>query len=183
VKKLYYVSVTGYIPFELRKNNLDEDCRGLFSSNAIAKVRSNILNFVVPKKGLSGPTKIYIRRSGDIRKLVNQSEIESLLRDKGFSIIDPDDLSFVDQVKLFSSATDIVTPAGAALANIIFCKPNVQITILAIDYIGASYWYWQGVAWASGNVARFCLGSPREGVGHVRHSDFHVPPEYLLDAL
>ena len=61
------------------------------------------------------------------RKLVNERELRELLAAYNFQIVKADDLSVIEQAKLFNEAQYIISPHGAALANIVFCEPGSQI--------------------------------------------------------
>ncbi len=71
---------------------------------------------------------IYLsRRNNPRRRLVNEMEIERLLQQRGFEVHVPDNLTFAEQVRLFASARVIVSPHGAALANIVFADAGTRI--------------------------------------------------------
>ncbi len=61
------------------------------------------------------------------RVLINETEIKNFLSSEGFDIIKPEDYSFEEQVKIFSSAKFIIGLYGAALMMLSFCKKNTRI--------------------------------------------------------
>ena len=80
---------------------------------------------------------IYLaRRTG--RFVLNGNEVEAALDALGFEVRYPEDLSFEDQVRLFSEARVIVGPLGAAFTNLIFASPDAKVIALAspllVDY-------------------------------------------------
>jgi len=78
--------------------------------------------------------RVYISRAGAVRRrLVNEAEVIALLRPFGYEICDPAALSLRDQIELFSSATHVVAPHGAGLANILFCRPGTVLLELMMD--------------------------------------------------
>jgi capsular polysaccharide biosynthesis protein len=78
--------------------------------------------------------RIYLsRRSYPRRILHNESEIEDTLRSIGFSIIDPADYSYKEQVAIFRKARTIVSPHGAGLTNLLFCEPGTRVLELFAD--------------------------------------------------
>ncbi len=80
--------------------------------------------------------KIYVQR-GNVkwRRLVNESEVISYLKSRGFLIVCMDGLSLEDQVKIFSQASHIVSVHGAAMTNLIFCHPSTTVVeIFPSDY-------------------------------------------------
>lgn len=64
--------------------------------------------------------RIWVTRSGATRPLVNEAELEPLLEEFGFRIVESRDLSFEDQVDLFSRARVVAGAHGAGLHNHIF---------------------------------------------------------------
>ena len=87
----------------------------------------------VKEKNKKFPKKIYINRkdsvydSKNIRKIINENEVIEYLEKKGFVSIVLSELSFKDQINLFSNADFITGLHGAGYANIVFCNPNTKI--------------------------------------------------------
>lgn len=78
--------------------------------------------------------RIYItRKSVRSRSITNESELELFFKTKGFKIVDTSQLNFAQQVQLFQNADIIVSPAGAAMANLVFCKSNAKIICLVAE--------------------------------------------------
>jgi capsular polysaccharide biosynthesis protein len=75
---------------------------------------------------------IYITRgpSANNRTVVNESEVLAFLGDRGFEAVDPGRLSVLEQIRTFASASVIVAPHGAALANLIFASPGSSVVEL-----------------------------------------------------
>ena len=89
-------------------------------------------NFLNSKKILDNEKKIYVtRQDSNYRKIINEGDIISLLRKKGYKIINPQLYSIDEQIDIFSNAEKIIGPHGANLANIIFCKPGTEIIEIA----------------------------------------------------
>lgn len=76
----------------------------------------------------AGPRKIYVSRLGSLKRvLVNEADLEEQLAARGFTIVKPETLSVREQVALFHQAEVVVAPAGAALANVLFCRPGAKV--------------------------------------------------------
>lgn len=74
------------------------------------------------------PRRLYLLRGKTAqRKIVNEDEIVSRLKYKGFVAVDPGAMSLGEQARLFRDATHIVSPHGAALTNLIFCENVVSV--------------------------------------------------------
>ena len=75
-----------------------------------------------------GAKRIYVTRRGSQKRvLVNELDLETALAARGFTIVRPEDLSVREQIALFHQAELIVAPAGAALANVLFCRPGAKV--------------------------------------------------------
>ena len=73
--------------------------------------------------------RIYLTRNSvkSGRKVSNESELRELLKTYGFEIVVADNLTVANQAKLFNESKYIISPHGAALANIVFCTPKTVI--------------------------------------------------------
>lgn len=100
----------------------------LHAPNApLDRVRDRILA-AAAVDAAAGAKKIYVSRLGSLKRiLVNEAELEAALAARGFTIVKPELLSVREQVALFHQADVIVAPAGAALANVLFCRPGAKI--------------------------------------------------------
>lgn len=70
--------------------------------------------------------KVYVAR-GNNDRLVNESYLIEKLKSAGFEIFYPDKATFEDEVDCFSTANCLVTCAGAAITNILYCKNDVKL--------------------------------------------------------
>ncbi|WP_338330940.1 glycosyltransferase 61 family protein [Commensalibacter sp. Nvir] len=72
--------------------------------------------------------KIYISRlHKSNRALKNEHELVSLLKQRGYFILDPEEFTLDEQIHFFQNAKIVVALLGAGLANIGFCKPDTII--------------------------------------------------------
>ena len=91
-------------------------------------VRARLLDAAAIVADPDAPKRLYISRLGSLKRvLTNEAELEAALAARGFTIIRPETLSVREQIALFQRAETIVAPAGAALANILFCKPGATL--------------------------------------------------------
>jgi capsular polysaccharide biosynthesis protein len=70
VKKLYVVSVTGYIPVQPKNKNLDN--QGMFSPYALKLIRNRIFAIIDNLPAKDSPKKIYLKRNSKHRILINE---------------------------------------------------------------------------------------------------------------
>lgn len=79
------------------------------------------------KPDLLPENKIYISRKDARRRYVDQDDIEEYFRSIGYNIVELSGMSFLDQVKLFNSATHVAGFSGSGLTNIMFCHSGTKI--------------------------------------------------------
>ncbi len=89
---------------------------------------------------------------------MNEQELEPILIDHGFEVIEAENLSFAAQVCLFSQAEVVAGPHGAGLTNILFAPEGCKVLelfqpsyILASTYkiatcLDQEYWFLVGSA-------------------------------------
>jgi len=79
------------------------------------------------------PDKFYIsRKKANLRRIKNEDELISYLKDKGFQIISLEELSPTTQAMLFNTAKVIIGPHGSGFSNLIFTKPGTKV--IEIDH-------------------------------------------------
>ena len=78
----------------------------------------------------AGPRFYISRRLASSRKLVNESVLLDLLEPYGFKHVTMETLTVAQQISLFHNAEIILSPTGAALANLAFCRPGTSVLIL-----------------------------------------------------
>jgi hypothetical protein len=89
----------------------------------------------------NGPNRLYIARTdASRRRMVAEDELVRMLAARGFHIVTPGTLSFVEQVRLFAGANVVVGLHGAGLTNIVFCRPGTLVyEILPAHYTNACF--------------------------------------------
>lgn len=177
--QLYVTAVAGYVPFERRTKKLSGISHGLFSPRAFEMLHKNLRAVEELSAEEDWPEKIYVRRNSVYRKISNNNDLEKVLFANGYAIVEPEKFSFSQQVKLFRNAKIIVSPTGAAMANILFARRNAKIYIFISKFPDASYWYWQNIACASGKTVNYVLGTINAGDYRGIHADFTVDLETL----
>ncbi|HTK80387.1 MAG TPA: glycosyltransferase family 61 protein [Rhizomicrobium sp.] len=133
----------------------------------LAFMRSLIIDGYGPKPN-SPYRKIYVSR-GDARKrrLKNESELWPLFAARGFETVSAANLSFRDQVALFSEAAAIAGPHGAGLSHILFAPPGVKVLEIfpADKAFDVDYFY---LAKATGGTYDAVIGSRGGRLGWFR---------------
>lgn len=128
------------------------------------------------QKPLIDSKRIFAIRNGRIRVLKNQGDIAQRLSDIGFAIVDCATLSVEQQMAIFSTADVIVSPTGAQLANIVWCKPSAKIVVLASDHPSHQLYLWNLLSRVSGCCVTHVLGPSivKSGEQAQVHSDYIV---------
>ena len=96
------------------------------------------------KTTTSLPKRIYLKRAvARGRHIANSDEIEAMLREHNFEIIDAEEMSLATQAALFSAAEILVGPHGAGLTNIFFRFPRActVIEIFPEHFAPVHYYY------------------------------------------
>lgn len=63
-------------------------------------------------------------------KLEDEEKLENYFVSKGYTVIDPYDMTFNQQVDLFSRVTHVAAIRGSGLYNTIFCSPGTNVFII-----------------------------------------------------
>jgi capsular polysaccharide biosynthesis protein len=183
VDELYVTSVVGYVPFDRRTNKLDGHSHGRFSPNALNALRDQLSFVTLATSSEFWPERIFLRRNSHARKLVNESEIEALVVSHGYSIVEPEKLSFSQQIKLFANAKVILGPAGAALANAVFCRSGAHVGILSSKHKSMSYGYWVAILDPLDIHVSYILGDIVKNHESGVHGDFEVDASLITEFL
>jgi capsular polysaccharide biosynthesis protein len=72
--------------------------------------------------------KIYITRRGNPKRVFcSERTLEERLRELGFAIVAPEHHTIDEQIDIFRNADVIVGCAGAAFANVVYCRPDTTV--------------------------------------------------------
>jgi capsular polysaccharide biosynthesis protein len=98
--------------------------------------------FPLHKNNSTNREKVYLSRArAKRRRVTNESVLISALESKGFHSVLVEELSWQEQINLFQQAKVIVSPHGAALAGLIFCRPGTQVLeFFNRAYLNPCYW-------------------------------------------
>jgi hypothetical protein len=72
-------------------------------------------------------SKIFVTRNSSYRNIEGAELLEAYLRGLGFTIIDPSQLSFSEQILEFGNASLVVGFGGAVWANLLFVRPDTKV--------------------------------------------------------
>jgi capsular polysaccharide biosynthesis protein len=129
--------------------------------------------------------KIFVVRDSKYRKLTNQDELVMIARKNGYHVLNPEKLTLLEQIKIFSNARNIVGQSGAWLSNLIFVKNDSKVTVL-LPKIEAdsppSMWRMLAKLWDFEVTDIYC---PITNINNYQpiHSDFKLDPELFINIL
>ena len=92
--------------------------------------------------------KVFIVRRSGQRNILNNDALIAAAQGQGFIVIEPEKFTFTQQVDLFRSASIIVGPTGAWLANLLFVRAGVKVKVLYPHTCKASVSFW----WKLGSI-------------------------------
>lgn len=122
VEQLVCISSGSYLPFNLSAGKKFKAADFITRPESVAFLRRMALP-AIDTIEMETPPRMFLARK-QMRRGYNQEEVYASLEPLGFVCIYPEDFSFLEQVKLFSSAECIVGPTGAAWTNLTFASGN-----------------------------------------------------------
>lgn len=112
------------------------------SKHALNGVRKKILNYYAGTFEISRekPKRIIVTRgSSTTRRWLNEKDCLDALISMGFILIDPNNLSLLQQVEQFQNAEVVIGPHGAGLTNIMFCNTGTKVIEIRSNEQGGEY--------------------------------------------
>ncbi|MDP0492593.1 MAG: glycosyltransferase family 61 protein [Verrucomicrobiota bacterium JB023] len=110
------------------------------------------------------------------RRILNEPELHSLLRHEGFDPMDCGQLDFASQASLFASATALIAPHGASLANLVWAaRAPAVLELFPANFIRPNFCHLAALTGAPYRT----LVAPNP----PREPDFRIPPALLAEAL
>lgn len=126
IKKIYYIKPNTSLKVEKLMVSDFIAPSGDFHPENANKLRDFIWQNCIEKNEIiKGENRIYISRSKASRRfLINEKDVESLLKEYNFQIINMEDYSFREQVNIAYHARLLVSMHGGALTHIHFMKQD-----------------------------------------------------------
>lgn len=155
-----------------------------FSPRIAAWARSRL----VGPRGVEGsPVRLYVSRArAKLRRVVNEAELTQWLVGEGYTVVHPEDMTVAQQIDLYSRASHVVAPGGAALTNMIFMPAGARVVMLNNAQLtpAAQKRFFDPLARASGLDFRIVSGQPaRLNTNRILDADLDVPLAKLQQAL
>ena len=189
VGRLAHLFAPSYVPFDYRhrlfgsRPKIERRTDSVRYSPFALRLLKEKVEALVPGTTKHG-RKLYLRRRTGARVVVNHNEIEATLAAEGFEVIEPDSLSFIDQVRLFREAAVVVGQTGAGLMNLLFAPVACRAIVLIVRSPHSNYLYYSSLAHIAGLTLCYVHGEPADRTAwHPAHSDFIVRPEEVIAAV
>ncbi|MBV1758114.1 MAG: glycosyltransferase family 61 protein [Dethiosulfatibacter sp.] len=136
VVEMVYISDVSWMPINVKSSSglTNEDCR--VSKECIVYLRNKVMKSNKVTFPSEQNLKLFIsRKSSFLQRLSNETDVASLFKSYGFKVVYPEELSLKEQVELFANAGIVAGTTGAALTNIIYCRPGTTfVSIIPKEY-------------------------------------------------
>jgi capsular polysaccharide biosynthesis protein len=107
--------------------HVGSEVSGVPHPDCIRNMRQRLLEAACGEPSRKGAKRIYISRQKTRRKIVNHFEIEPVLLEFGFEEVFCEELSFEEQVRMFSEAEAIFGHHGAGTINAMFAPARAAL--------------------------------------------------------
>jgi capsular polysaccharide biosynthesis protein len=150
------------------------------------QIFQELLARMMPAIGpLDGAEKIYLaRKPGSHRKMLNHQAIEEVAKREGFRCVYPEDMDFIEQLRLVRQAKHLVGPEGSAFFMAFFARPGTRTCVL--NHPHTEYLTTVTALLEAAQVDCTVLTGPFRRVDpddYVHHSDYEIDAEGFSDFL
>jgi len=181
VDDLVWIDTPNNLPFNMKGNNIFKTDHCRIRSETIAWLRDSLMYSAAPRPPTSA-NRIFLKRK-TIRRLYNQDEVEVFLQKYGFASVDMEELSFDEQVAVFSGAKWIVGPTGAAWTNLVFAQSNA----IALCWMASGYGDFSAFSTLAGivgvNMNYITYDVKIDSTGGLYSSNYAMKVEKIKNAL
>lgn len=167
------------IPYTLHPGAAFEAGDYVFCPQTLDFLRGRLMAGLPPAQG---QRRLFLRRRGGYRHLLNHDEIESLFVQAGFEVVDTGTMDLVTQMRTFAEASHIAGPTGAAFSNLLFAPRGARVLLFTNAATG--HHFFSNLATSLG-LAMTVIHGRTAGDSHAEahQSDYALPLEPVADAL
>jgi len=124
-----------YFPYVPTTQGLQTPSLAPSSVAGMSYLRSRAVGHLPARTGPAPRRRIFVRRASELRQLLNEADlIERLAARWGFEAVQPETLSFAQQVQLFQDADFVAGAHGSALTNCLFCRPGTEVLTITAPF-------------------------------------------------
>ena len=126
--------------------------------------------------------KIFLQRRGGFGKgIINNGEIESIFKERGFYFLEPHKVSLEEKIEIFHSAEIVVGPFGSAFTNLFYCRPGTKAMIFSNNHRLFDYYFEAGEQYFDVKLL-FVTGYDDKGAENMSHCSYYLPKEKVVEA-
>jgi len=179
IKHLIYLSTPSFFPFD---PSIENDNTLWYSSIGIKNLAEDLKGKYINRKVKQEikTNKYYLLRGSDYRNVDNENKVVQYCMSRGYEIIDPNSLSVMSQINLFSEASVIISPTGAALTNLVFCNSGARAGILYSDSKLLDLNLWPKLVAATSRIKVSIIKCKSKNTDYM-HSDYSISQKDLSD--
>jgi hypothetical protein len=101
---------------------------GHYNEETIRGVRNLLLQHYRQAEGVSTDGRVYVsRKRATKRRIANEEEVIDVLKEFGFQIVYAEDVTFDEQVEIYSRARFLLSNHGAGLTNMLFMPEGSSV--------------------------------------------------------
>lgn len=185
VKSLIAFDEVSYGPFNLVQGEwpkiLDYYQHDKVLKDYIDFFRKSLLNDWVPE---TKDKRIFLARPG-VRRNYNQAALIQIVNRYGFEAVYPEQLSLINQAKLFAQSSVIIGPSGAAWVGMIF-RENPMVGISWLPSVYNEFCSYSSLSNLLGHKLTFVRATPDRELlttGDAYLSSYHVDETEFEEAL
>ena len=129
--------------------------------------------------------KIFITRRKGLRKVENLRELEIMMLKHQFEVIELDSVSLDYQIELFSQASIVIAPTGAALTNMLFCQPGTKVIIFMSNHKTSNYYFWSSLGDIANLDVKIIICERLYNLTNYWsvHDDYKIDPNIMLEEI
>ena len=128
VDTLYYITHVNEFVIKIDNWKLGRYDDYTFDWFYMQQLRERLL--ALKKTDISFGSRVFISRKNIPRRSFNEAELMDSIKEYGFVSVCPEEFCLEDQIALFNNADVIVSSSGAAMTNLLFCKPGSKALII-----------------------------------------------------
>jgi capsular polysaccharide biosynthesis protein len=154
----------------------------IHSPYVVSRIRSAVKKYML--KSENNTEKLYVSRDDvSLRKIINEDELVKSLQKFGYRKVVLSELSFIEQIKLFSSAKSVVAPHGAGLVNQIFGNKFETVIEIQNDFYTKVFWSLGELIGCKNYKIYKATPVPVEGIIDPKNFNIHVDVEHFINEM
>ncbi len=122
-------------------------------------------------KSYHGPKRFIIQRKGKTRGIKNEAEVNEFFQKLGWGIIDTEQLTFAQEVELFSKAEAIAGIFGSGFTNALWSPPGCKVITFVPD------------SFVDGGIEAICVTNKLDYYWQIFPSDHEMRATVDLDSV